>query len=160
VPHQLLSIPTPMSADAASKFVIDTYSGDLKTLEKNHSADAKFEFPGMTLGHSEITAIWTAMYDSFPNLKFNPSFVRAEGNDVIIKLEPKGTHTGKPFGLPNLPPIAATNVACANGPEYCRFSVANGKITNFKIIDPLPPIEKNGPIGFYMQIGGKVPKAK
>lgn len=99
------------------------------------------------------------VFDSFPDLNFawSPEMTEENGGTKFVStVTASGTHTGAPFGVGPHPKIEATGIRCQNETnEIVEWTVEDGKIKEMKVINPTGSL-KTGPLGFYVQIGGKL----
>ncbi|KAK9815232.1 hypothetical protein WJX72_000391 [[Myrmecia] bisecta] len=73
----------------------------------------------------------------------------------IVTVQATGHHTGKPFELPGLPPIPASNKRFALAEEKIKVKVEDGQIKQMVIL----PVKNAGPLALYKALGGKVPSS-
>jgi hypothetical protein len=144
--------------DNADKFILCTNSGDIKGLSALFSNDCMVSFEDMTVMPCAVylKAIEDLMA-SFPDFSISGFKKVVSGNKIsIADCVVGGTHTGAPYGLPNMPGfpnIKAAGVAVQNDPETLELTIEGGKITTLRII---ACGEKSGLPGLYNQVAGLV----
>lgn len=101
---------------------------------------------------SEVGA--NVLLPSFPDIDWTyKSISVVDGNPKVISVDDIvcfGTHTGAPFSVGGLPPIARTNKKCVNDPE--RLYIHLDDDNKIKKLEIISLGNASGLMGFYEQI--------
>ena len=138
--------------------VIYTYieglkSHDVAKIATTVADDLAFVTPARTLTKPQFLAFLTALYDGFPDWRYDhdPPEVRPDGT-VAVRWRQGGTHT-RTLALPGFDPVPPTGRTVAIPAHHFFYRVAGGLIV---VIRP-DPVPGGAPRGIFEQIGVTLP---
>lgn len=148
-------MPIQTPKDVVRAWVDAMNRGDVEAAMAMLTADATIVGPAPEpLTRDEFAAIHYALSRAIPDWNFHARDYRERGEDVLVRFEITGTHTGDlllPLG--NAPKIAATGKPIRQPLEEPIFSVSDGRITALR----LPHVAGGGVGGILAQIGAPLP---
>ena len=144
-----------MSADQVVRSYLDALEAkDLVRVDSLISPDLVFVTPLKPLGKHDLLRVFKAIFDAFPDWRFDHQELVTTGDVVKTRLRMAGTHTGTfvpPF--PGLKPIKATGTKVVLPEQEFVYHVEREQIARI-VPEPVP----NGGIpGLLKQIGVTLP---
>jgi hypothetical protein len=115
---------------------------------------------GPTMNKPAFMGLMRSLKASFPDMSFQPLLGLKDGSEadtVEVIVNCSGTHTGAGFALPDMPEVKANGKKVRNYPERCVFKFnSEGKVVNIMVAPAIPGSPPGGPMGWYLQISGKL----
>lgn len=129
-------------------------SWDMPGVAKLLSDDFTYVGTGRPMNKEKFLAVQSAICESLPDLKFNTSKVRQDGNRVWASVRISGTHLNDlDLAMLGIPMIPATGIYCQLAPEQIEYHIENGLIAGISA----PHSAGSGIPGLLSQIGVEVP---
>jgi predicted ester cyclase len=144
-----------MSAEQVVRSYFDALEAkDLARLNEVVSPDLVFVTPLRPLGKQDLLRVFSAIFDAFPDWRFDHQELVTAGDTVKTKLRMTGTHTGT-FVPPirALKPIKATGKKVVLPEQEFVYYVDSGKIARI-VSEPVPD---GGIPGLLTQLGVRLP---